>query len=527
MPTIAALKALSVSGLSSGDQVKVLGYYAAGDAAGVRTYVYASASSATDNGGTVIAPTSGSGRWLLCWTGLLNPYLFGCYGDNSHSDTTAFQTAINNCGGSLFVPAGTYLVDAIALPSNIKITGAGQRSSILVGNGSSPVIEAVTGENNDQISGISINGNSTASTCATFGGGTSGTSFSHLIIDECGFYGATSVNLDLEFVNYGSINKCQITNCYNAGNTGIGIKFYNCEEIATEKNELVDNNIYVSVLNNSNSLRFSDNSYYGPDAENPISFIQLVDCVHIYFTRETFENLTTFGDPLILLMTPSVAETTDIVFDTCYLKGTAYAQDLFYLQSGVTNVSFLNVRALKPELGNYILNNQSGDGSITIRQCLALSSYTDTSGTPWNASNCNSASGSYTIFDPAQLTPLTASTPYGSAVTLTSNTDANILSSPISVPPGHWQITGIVAIVPTSVTSYFQGGASSTSATLGPDGTFFSEDLNLSTPPTAQEIPIPPQTVYLTQSTNYYLVVRAGFTGTQTAWGFLQVTPAP
>ena len=65
VPAISGLRSLSVGGLSSGTPVSVQGYYTQGDAAGPRVYTYNSTSTATDDGGAVIQPNIGAGRWLL------------------------------------------------------------------------------------------------------------------------------------------------------------------------------------------------------------------------------------------------------------------------------------------------------------------------------------------------------------------------------------------------------------------------------------------------------------------------------
>jgi len=110
--TIAALKAVAVASLTTGAQANVQGYYSASDATGVRSYVYNSASTATDNGGTVIQPTSGAGRWLLDYSGPVNVMWFGAKADGLSDDTAAVQAAINavSSGGTVRVPSGVYLI---------------------------------------------------------------------------------------------------------------------------------------------------------------------------------------------------------------------------------------------------------------------------------------------------------------------------------------------------------------------------------------------------------------------------------
>lgn len=63
VPTIAALRAVTVSAMANGQVVLVSGYYAAGDGGG-GFFQYDSTASGSDNLETLIKPTSGSGRWV-------------------------------------------------------------------------------------------------------------------------------------------------------------------------------------------------------------------------------------------------------------------------------------------------------------------------------------------------------------------------------------------------------------------------------------------------------------------------------
>lgn len=60
--TIADLKAVDVTTVSDKQQALVAGYSAAGDGGGGAFY-YDAGSSDADNGGTILAPNAGSGRW--------------------------------------------------------------------------------------------------------------------------------------------------------------------------------------------------------------------------------------------------------------------------------------------------------------------------------------------------------------------------------------------------------------------------------------------------------------------------------
>lgn len=122
---VAALKALTVSGITDGQLYITRGYYSDNDG-GQGTYIYDTASTASDNGGTVIAPTAGSGRFLLQYSGELNVKQFGAKGDQVNDDTQAFQKSIDSFtgGGIIFVPQGKYkITDEITIRSGISIKG--------------------------------------------------------------------------------------------------------------------------------------------------------------------------------------------------------------------------------------------------------------------------------------------------------------------------------------------------------------------------------------------------------------------
>ena len=98
--SIAALRLRS--GTSSANAAKTLGYYSAGDG-GANSFYWDSTSVATDNGGTIIKPTSvsGAGRWLAVDSVEVNPLQFGCYANGVADDTVAMK-AMLSCGASIF-----------------------------------------------------------------------------------------------------------------------------------------------------------------------------------------------------------------------------------------------------------------------------------------------------------------------------------------------------------------------------------------------------------------------------------------
>lgn len=128
--TIAALKAIVTTGLVTGRTVKVLAYATAGDGGG-GTFRFNSASAVADNGGTIFAPTSGSGRWYRNYSGNMNARWFGATGDGTTDDYAAAQLAVTAVPtrGVLLFPEGNYKLSAdlsVANKTSVRITGSGR-----------------------------------------------------------------------------------------------------------------------------------------------------------------------------------------------------------------------------------------------------------------------------------------------------------------------------------------------------------------------------------------------------------------
>jgi hypothetical protein len=98
-------------------------------------------SSATANGGTILAPDAGTGRWIRQYSGALNVRWFGAVGNGVADDTAAIQAGADHAasiGAILIGPAGTYKVT-----STITLICDGDLSSMTISaNGAlvSPVV---------------------------------------------------------------------------------------------------------------------------------------------------------------------------------------------------------------------------------------------------------------------------------------------------------------------------------------------------------------------------------------------------
>jgi hypothetical protein len=109
---IATLKT-AIWPLGRPEVVQLINNYNAGDGGG--SFRWDSASTATDNGGTIIKETATTtGRWLRQFDGAINARWFGATGNGVTDDTAALQAAINTgvytSKTSIFIPAGSYSI---------------------------------------------------------------------------------------------------------------------------------------------------------------------------------------------------------------------------------------------------------------------------------------------------------------------------------------------------------------------------------------------------------------------------------
>ncbi|PZF79629.1 hypothetical protein [Jiangella anatolica] len=108
--TIADLKAAAAP--ADGTLADILGYWEKGDGGDGR-FVFDTSSTKTDNAGTYIAPTSGSGRWhRIIENGTMSAKAWGAHIDNVTDDAPPLQNALDfmahDTPFELYLPAGDY-----------------------------------------------------------------------------------------------------------------------------------------------------------------------------------------------------------------------------------------------------------------------------------------------------------------------------------------------------------------------------------------------------------------------------------
>jgi|GEM_PF-4082870 hypothetical protein len=130
----------------------VQGYTSINDGGeGFFQYVSTDTSSA-DNGGTIIVDASGH-RYYRADAGNVNVRWFGAKGDGVSNDTTAIQAAdtyARSFGGTVFFPAGTYMVSQLVLYTGSNWRGVGRNAT---------TIKQIIGSNTDLIYGNNSNAN--------------------------------------------------------------------------------------------------------------------------------------------------------------------------------------------------------------------------------------------------------------------------------------------------------------------------------------------------------------------------------
>ena len=106
---IAALRLVDTSTLTTAI-AQVAGYYAVGDGGG-GTFYFNSTSTLSDDGGMIIRPSVGTGRWLREGQGEINVLWYGAINNGIANCTPVFQAAnvfATAAGWTLYLPAGIY-----------------------------------------------------------------------------------------------------------------------------------------------------------------------------------------------------------------------------------------------------------------------------------------------------------------------------------------------------------------------------------------------------------------------------------
>lgn len=238
--SITALRAVDVANMPQGNLATVGGYYTLGDGGGGDFY-YNPSSTDIDDGGTVITPSTGAGRWLRAIDKTFNVRWFGAKGDDLNNDFVPIQAAITKAKasttGTVYFSAGNYRISAVlVVPSspagNISFVGDGPNvSTIIAAPGIAPAFNALEAnfvdngilqDNRITITGLGFRTLKNGGTAITVSYGNPAVTQNHLnqsvLIDN------VSVKSDGSSANWAngidimSAWSCQISNTFISGN---------------------------------------------------------------------------------------------------------------------------------------------------------------------------------------------------------------------------------------------------------------------------------------------------------------------
>lgn len=255
------------------------------------------------------------------FNGVLNALQNGCVGDGVTDDSAAIQAVLAAAaaiGGTVYFPQGTYIANAITIPSNITIIARSatiKRKNASTGN----IFLYSTGTSKIRINGLWIDGNKANQTHEAH----------NLSFDGCEDYQVTD---------------CRIFNAKGSGNTyGAGIAISdgsNDTSVAQSiisKNSIFDNDVYGVIINKESYISVDKNmiksngyngiiviNYVFPPVPNVENFLSITNnhCISNGSSGIGMVGFYTGGSPSapILLGTTTPQKGVQITGNTCRLN---------------------------------------------------------------------------------------------------------------------------------------------------------------------------------------------------------------
>lgn len=215
----------------------------------------------------------------------LNVKDFGATGNGTTVDSTAFQNAINAAstagGGTVYVPQGTYVINAVYLASNVALVGAGMGASVLLLNpASTPGTDAIvirvangstTAASYVTVRDLTIDGNKSVFSNPTnkvygyyLGTNTLGL-VTDCVVSRVEFRNCPTYALDI--VN---ALRVAVTDCFSHDNGGTLGSFNNCSGF-----EVLGDDI---VLENCRAVNNANKGFIAGESGVPHKRIRMVGC---------------------------------------------------------------------------------------------------------------------------------------------------------------------------------------------------------------------------------------------------------
>lgn len=176
----------------------------------------------------------------------VNVRSYGAKGDGVTDDTAAFVAAIA-AGSNIFVPAGTYLITGITLPSFKRMFGVGINSVLLLKAGSTQPAIRITNGDRARIEDLSINGNKANQTLPLDGIAVKGSrtiTIRNVSVSDARRYGIRVANSVAGTMSV--IDGCSVSSCGTFPISGGGI-FWNKTSNLTITDTNVNGNLYLGM----------------------------------------------------------------------------------------------------------------------------------------------------------------------------------------------------------------------------------------------------------------------------------------
>ena len=279
-------------------------------------------SSATANGGTILAPDVGPGRWIRQYSDEVNVRWFGALGDGNTNDTAAFAAAGAVAAAArhvLFVPGATYVLENWTPDANLYVRGEGTANTVLRRPNNAVTSFAVINLTQTRVTldNLNINGNKANNTLASqtvaataggnytirnciiqnakqvgggFGAGliftntTDQLSLTQSVVENCIFQGC-----DAQGVAIANGWNITVKDCRASGNTGAGI--------AIAPNTLTPNAIRHIIISGNfcSGNGGSGIEILGVDANNAILLPGLQIAYDVLVQNNTCNNNLNYG----------------------------------------------------------------------------------------------------------------------------------------------------------------------------------------------------------------------------------------
>ncbi len=152
----------NATNLVNGSTAKTLGYHSLNDGGGAFYKVRTVTNDDTIDEMTIISLYDNTLIAELIYADI-NVKCLGAYGDNTHDDTIALQTAINK-SYNIFIPKGTYLIStSLKVKNDLKISGVKETNSIIKATSDISIFENNSGSNYITIKNLKLTNNITSS----------------------------------------------------------------------------------------------------------------------------------------------------------------------------------------------------------------------------------------------------------------------------------------------------------------------------------------------------------------------------